>query len=454
LITFALTALTAALMMTSKTEAWSGMNYRMLAQSRYGAEAGLHRGANYLLNGYTPPGGPADPLANYDLTVTPVTYNGAPVVLSSMDGVASNYPVAAVVTAFQAASQGALTADTFVVTYAAYATLLSMRQIMPYGTTTPVTIQTWQITASGSIGGARKATQEVSAILEQQISPAFAYAVFADANGCAALNFGGGATVDSYDSGNIQRQNGQVVTQSWGGNVGTNGNLTEVGHPTTVYGTLSTPRTGVGVCNVNNVNAWTNNGIAQVTGGTVELAQSIAYPTPAPPNPLPPTDNLTIQSTQTLSPPGPYGNIMVNAGATVHLTAGTYTLNSITLNGNSTLVVDSGPVILNVAGQSQNTPINFTGGALVNSALDPEWLQIQYAGTGQVLLTGGDKTAALVYAPNATVNVTGGSNLYGAIVANSVGELGGAAVHYDRRLLNNYFTIGNPMLDSFTWKTY
>jgi hypothetical protein len=52
------------------------------------------------------------------------------------------------------------------------------------------------------------------------------------------------------------------------------------------------------------------------------------------------------------------------------------------------------------------------------------------------------------------VNITGGSNLYAAIVANTVGETGSASVHYDRRLLNTYFTIGNHMLDSFTWKTY
>src|SRR5262249_49771816 len=103
LMTLALTALTAALLMTSKTEAWSGMNYRMLAQTRYGAEAGLHLAANYLLNGYVPPGGASDPLANYNMNVSPVTYNGNPVVLSSMSGVASNYPVGTVVTAFQAA---------------------------------------------------------------------------------------------------------------------------------------------------------------------------------------------------------------------------------------------------------------------------------------------------------------------------------------------------------------
>jgi len=107
-----------------------------------------------------------------------------------------------------------------------------------------------------------------------------------------------------------------------------------------------------------------------------------------------------------------------------------------------------------VVGQGQNTPIDFTGGSVVNSYVDPGFLQIQYAGTGQVQLTGGTQTAALIYAPNASVNITGGTDFFGAIVANTVGETGGAAIHYDRHLLNNFFTVGNPMLDSFTWKTY
>src|SRR5712692_7501017 len=129
LMTLALSALTASLMLVSRTETWSGMNYRMLAQARYGAEAGLHQTANYLLNSYTAPGGPADPLANYVMTVSPVTYNGNPVVLSSVAVVPSNYPVAAVVTAFQTGVVGSLSADTFKVGYGSYATLLSMQQV-------------------------------------------------------------------------------------------------------------------------------------------------------------------------------------------------------------------------------------------------------------------------------------------------------------------------------------
>src|SRR5262245_54355774 len=230
LMTLALSALTAALMTVSKTETWSGMNYRMLAQSRYGAEAAAPRTASYLLNSYTPPGGAADPLSNYNTTVSPVTYNGQPVILSSIVGSKpANYPVASVASAFQTGTPGTLVADTFTVSYASYATLLSMNQVSVYGSSTPVTIQKWQITGIGTISGPRSATQEVSTILEQQVTPAFSYGVFSTGAGCGALSFTGGGSVDSYDSSHIQMQNGQVVTQQTGGNIGTNGNLGATG---------------------------------------------------------------------------------------------------------------------------------------------------------------------------------------------------------------------------------
>src|ERR1700719_117596 len=45
----------AALMFLSQSETWASMNYRMMTQSRYGAEAGLHGAADYLMNNYTLP---------------------------------------------------------------------------------------------------------------------------------------------------------------------------------------------------------------------------------------------------------------------------------------------------------------------------------------------------------------------------------------------------------------
>ena len=78
------------------------------------------------------------------------------------------------------------------------------------------------------------------------------------------------------------------------GNVGTNGNLAGVGNTTTINGTLSTPRAGVGDCTTDNVTAATISGWATVEEGLVTLPQPITLPTPPPPSTPPPTSNVTF----------------------------------------------------------------------------------------------------------------------------------------------------------------
>src|SRR5690349_18484824 len=148
LLAVALSAIGASLLMISNTETYASMNYRMMSQARYGAEAGVLRAANYLSQVYVDPGQNAgDPLANYNMLVSPVTYGGNPVVLSADPNKASNYPYAPAQTAFNAAVQGTLNAGQ-TVTYTAYATLISMRTIQEYGATTPKIVQTWRLTGT------------------------------------------------------------------------------------------------------------------------------------------------------------------------------------------------------------------------------------------------------------------------------------------------------------------
>ena len=86
-------------MFLSQTETYSSMNYRLMSQARYGAESGIQKAANYLLYTYAAPvDRRADPIANYNTTVSPVTCTngcpniGQPVVLSANAAVPSNYP--------------------------------------------------------------------------------------------------------------------------------------------------------------------------------------------------------------------------------------------------------------------------------------------------------------------------------------------------------------------------
>ncbi len=470
---FVLSVMAVSMMFLSQSETWASMNYRLLTQARYGAEAGLNQAANYLVYSYTPPGGPADPISAYDITKSPVTLvGGAQVVgLSSISGASLTYPVSSVQNAFNTATQGSVTAGNVGVSYVASATLLSMRQVTVYGSATPQTIQTWQITADGNITGVRNAQVEVSAIMEREITPMFNYAVFGTFNGCSALSFGGGAKTDSYNSSNIQtNMSGNVITQQYGGNIGANGNLHENGGTTTIYGSMSTPRTGVGSCSSGNQDAWTNSGGAQVTGGLVKLAQPVTYPTPTIPSPG--STDLSLNNadcsstpgcsgkkgTYTLAP-GSYGNISLNGGATLTLTAGTYNINSLALAGNSTVVVNPGippgPVILNVTGNSQTTVVDFTGGNLTNSSLNPGNLQINYAGSGTINLKGGANASGLVNAPNATISFgSSKGDWYGAVIGQYVNDTGGTSIHYDRQLKNEFFTVGNFMLNSFSWSKF
>ena len=354
----------------------------------------------------------------------------------------SNYPVGAVKTAFISGVHGTLTEGTDTVTYDAIATLVSMRQINVYGSSTPSTVQTWRIVGRGTLGGAKPARVDVEAILERQVNPVFAYAAFATHNGCGALSWAGGGSTDSYDS-SAALVGGKPVTANSSGNVGTNGNLDENGGPTTINGSLSTPRSGIGSCSTGAVTALTLSGSSPPTAGLVELPQPVTYPTPAVPSP-PPTGDLTVGNTQhiTQTPAGTppvmnLGNVTIKGE--LRLNAGTYNINSLTMSGGGQLVI-LGPVMLNVAGYStagdaasgqMATPIDMTGGSMsANGSFDPSLFQITYAGTGNIKMAGGSDNVGLLYAPNATVqNQSAGADWYGAVIARRVTDAGHAIIH-------------------------
>jgi len=460
----ALSVVAASLMFLSQTETYSSMNYRLMSQARYAAESGLQKSANYLLYTYTPP---TLPDANYDTTVSPVTYNGQPVILSANHAITANYPDDTVKAAFSAAAGGTIVNAGTTLNYAPSAKLLSMKQINVYGGSMQ-TIQTWQITSTGSISVGRTAQVEVMAIFESQAVPATMYAAFATGAGCGALNFRGNDThTDSYDSttysgvGPVTSANGGL--QNSGGGVGTNGNLTEAGHAS-INGMLSTPRVGIGNCSAGNVSALSSSGGASVNGHNppvnsdlIQLPAAVQLPTPPAPNPPPPTTSYSGNG-QTLLNGASVGDVMVNSGATLTLGAAgvtsIITVNSIRLSGNSTLNI-LGTVILKVADQgSASNPIDFTGGTVNNASLDPSHFQVVYGGSGGVQLNGGSATAAVVYAPNAQVTFNGGGDFYGSVVGSTIDDTGGAAIHYDRHLGAAFYSVGNTMMTSFSWKKY
>jgi Tfp pilus assembly protein PilX len=477
ILVLVLSVMAASLMFLARSETWSGMNYRMMTQARYGAEAGVNAAANFLMStAYVPPAAPAGgAFAGFNTSVYPVTdIGGNPIYLSTLKGQPANYPNAAMQTAFAGNVNGNLQAGSTTVKYTASAQLMSMVSIIPFGTTTPMTIQTWQITAHGDISSVQNAEAEVVTTLERYISPAFAYAAFADGNGCAQLSFTGNGQTDSYDSGNLTVSGGviqpptgsQILT--FGGNVGTNGNQTDSGSQTTVNGTLSTPNAGTGVCSSGNMTALTGSS-TQVTGGLVQLPSPVTYPTPT--DPPPGTTNITMSNgTQTLGPcnvtPCSYGDIVLNGGSQTNptilsLTPGVYDINSLSISGNAEISLAPDPitgqygtVIINVAGNNNTTPIAIAGNAINNPTYDPSLIQITYAGTGTVQIAGNGACAAVVYAPNAIVDFKGNGAFYGSVIANQILDVGNGNINYDLRLKKKLFTVGNYVLNTFTWNKY
>jgi len=112
-------------------------------------------------------------------------------------------------------------------------------------------------------------------------------------------------------------------------------------------------------------------------------------------------------------------------------------------------------VILNVAGSGvSGAVVDLTGGGVTNASLVPTNFQILYAGTGTMKLKGGAQASGLLYAPNASFSFAGGGDWYGAVIGSVMTDMGGAALHYDRRLKDTAYMIGKYMLSSFTWKKY
>jgi hypothetical protein len=260
------------------------------------------------------------------------------------------------------------------------------------------------------------------------------YALFATANGCSSVSVSGNGTVDSYNG------------PSNNGNIGTNGNASLNGNPV-VNGAIYSPVAGMGNCNSKGMTGLSTSGKASATGGLQPLPGPINYPLPPAPSPAPPTTAQSISGTcGTVSGctptgsksvslvPGGYGNLSATGGTTLHLRAGTYNFNSLTLSGNSILYVDSGPVIINLAGASLNAngpAVDLSGGSIVNPTAITSNLQIYYAGSNAVKVSGGTASYAIVYVPNAPVNLSGGAHFYGSIVGNTINSSGNTAVHYD-----------------------
>lgn len=248
-----------------------------------------------------------------------------------------------------------------------------------------------------------------------------------------------------------------------GGDVGTNGNL-NANNSATINGTLSTPRVGAGNCNSGNVNAQTMKNGARVTGGLVNLSQSVKFTTPTPTGPTPDRSNYhLVDDDVTLSNPTgarALGNVHLNNNSTLTLAAGTYNFNSLKLNNDSEIIIASGPVTINIIGTGDSNPIQLNSSSIRGATNGDRWsaaqLTINYAGSGQIQMENDAVMVGQLNAPNARVSINS-SEVYGSVVGSTIDMNNDAAIHFDRRLKSaaaSTYTVGADMLTSFSWKKY
>jgi Tfp pilus assembly protein PilX len=488
-----LSALAVSMMFLAQTETASSRNYRTMSQARYGAEAGVQELTNYLMNtAYMP-------TANVDVTKSPVTCTGGSCAHTTAgtcnpSTIATAISSGCVVLGYSAATSNNPTAAYHVptsnvlavnssgvtnnaamgtVAFNAVAVLMAQRTITAYGSSSG-TIQTWQIVSDGTVPPSTSAIVEVSATLEQSFGSAQTFAIFATGTGCGAISLSGTVQTASYDGSSVS---------SNGVNVGTTGNMNIQGH-VDVHGSLSSPRTGIGNCtNGTNVTALTETGAATVDNNAlVTLPQALAFPLPVVPTPLPPTTTMSSGGTAcalvyaanpTLLPatwctytsgsvnlayPGSNTVNLGNISGNWTLNGGSYSINSIG-SGNLSIPNSTGNVTVNLVGKNSDgtqmaNPFNLNGQAVVNNSMNAAKLQVLYAGSGTIDMTGGSNAAMLLYAPAATVVTHGNSDIYGSILSAQVTSAGTPRFIYDTRLQNTVLVPGNYMLSSFSWKKY
>jgi hypothetical protein len=302
--------------------------------------------------------------------------------------------------------------------------------------------------AAGSANGSRKLVQAEVAMNPSANFPA---GMFGTGNGCGDISFTGNATTDSFDG--SKGPYGPNNSSNTGGDVGSNGNVSISGNNATIGGSLGVlPVNGSiapGPCQTSNYSISTpnNTGIANVPGdGVVALGAPVNFTAPAPPVPTPPTASYTPPScggkgnTGLCLVPGTYGSINLSGQTQLTLAPGVYNINSLVLSGQASVVITPlGQVVLNISGgcpapcSNPGPVLDLSGQSVNNLTLNANQFQINYGGTGAINITGNASTSYFVLnAPLAPVQISGNGAIFGAVVGNTIADVGNGAFHYDK----------------------
>jgi hypothetical protein len=234
------------------------------------------------------------------------------------------------------------------------------------------------------------------------------------------VTISGGSRVDSYDSGAgaysllTSGEDGDVLSN---GNISLSGGLTQVHGDATAGGTVST------------------SGGSTVTGTKTSGATPLTF-TPVTPCGPPYYSGAGITGTS-WSYNSTTGALSASGGGNITLPNGTFCFWKLTLSGSSTLTVN-GPVTMNLTG-----PSTLSGGGVQNTTHIPANLKIYSSDTNTLVVSGGSGAYMSVYAPDATVQLTGGSHFYGSLIGTSITNSGGTSMHADTALNANVFRLAS-----------
>ena len=289
------------------------------------------------------------------------------------------------------------------------------------------------VSPSGGSKGAKRMVQLETAQL--YVTSGLPGGLYAVGTGCGALKIAGNAQTGSFNSATeATPTNPPSNLTTSGGDVGSNGNVDLGGTSTNVHGNIKTNQPpSIGSCPGNGVSVSGSPG-----HGAIDNVSPYNPPIPPMPNPLPPTTSVTLNGNTLHAADGPWGNVTIKG--TVTLTGGTtanpavYTMNSLSENGNATLVV-TGPVILNLAGVGVGTVLDLTGNGFANTTNVPSSFVINYGGTDTIKLSGGSDAYGVINAPNSAIEFRGGSNFYGQAVGKTIDDQGGTNFYWDASLV-------------------
>jgi hypothetical protein len=269
------------------------------------------------------------------------------------------------------------------------------------------------------------------------------YGFFAYGNACvsgsgAPFDLGGNASVDGYNSaggGTYATTHSNLL-----GSIGSNGSVYAHGTSTSIGGKVYVQNPGpaggshpyTGSCPTFDFSVSGN-----PTYGSVLPSTPLTAPTVTIPANSSTTDESAGHGANLVLVPGSYQNVSVSSGGTITLTApGTYNIDCLTASSSGSNIAISPlgkAVTLNISGTGCVTaPISFGSNTFINNASGVAAnFQINYPGTGTLTFTGGSSTYAIVNAPNAAVVLHGGSDFYGALMANTIDDSGGVNLHFD-----------------------